>query len=556
MHKYIGLYLILILALTACAGEHELPEATASSDHGTTGYGSTLGTVALDSSCNEQASKHLNEGLALLHHMTYEDARTAFSAAAESDSECALSYWGQAMTFIHPLWPDQPSAEQFLKGQELIVTAKSASQKTKREDAYINAVAAYFENGTERTEPERLASFEQGWATTHEAYPDDVEAMAFYALAHMATASPSDKTFEKQRRAGEIARRVLEAIPDHPGGHHYTIHAYDLPTLADNALDVARNYGKIAPEVPHALHMPTHIFTRLGYWDESIDWNKRSAEAALKHPVNGNLSMHYMHALDYLAYAYLQQGKDEEAKGVERTMRAIDTGIQPHGAAAYTLSAVPARMALERQDWATASSLELLSPGGFTWDNFAPYEAITQFAKALGAAQAGELDVSEASVKRLEELWKKTKPQNAYWATQIEIQYIAAQAWLAYAKGDRDEALMLMKKSAALEGTTEKHAVTPGEVLPAVELLGTMLLDLNRPEEAFMAFETALARSPNRLNSLYGAGYAAELNGNMDSARDYYQQLLKLAPDAQLTQVAHAQAFMNDNEYQALNTGL
>ena len=542
--KHVLQLFTFLIFFSACNSERSAPEK-ANAD---TGYG-MLGTVNFPTSCNSLAAPHMNEGLALLHHMTYEDAHNAFASAAELDPDCGLSYWGQAMTYVHPLWPDQPTAEQFRKAEELLSLARNSSNITDREAAYVDALAAYMEPGVEGTEQERLSAFEKGWESAYHTYPDDVEVMALYALAHMATASPSDKSYEKQHRAGELAAHVLEQVPDHPGGHHYTIHAYDLPALANRALAAARNYGKIAPEVPHALHMPSHIFTRLGYWDESIEWNSRSAEAALNHPVGDKLSMHYLHALDYLAYAYLQQGKDDEARNVKAEMLAINQGIQLHAAAAYTMSAVPARLALERQAWDEAAALTLFSPDDFSWESFAPFEAITRFSQALGAAHTGNLDQAEKAVQRLDELLQKTRESNAYWATQIEVQYLGAQAWLAYAKGNQDGALELMQQSAALERTTEKHAITPGEVLPSVELLGMMLLELGQPAEAMDAFETALVRSPNRLNSLYGAGYAAELTGNTEQALGYYTELMTLTEGSttELEQIAHARSYLLDN---------
>jgi hypothetical protein len=271
-------------------------------------YGDRLGTVKFEVSCNLEAQRLMARGLALTHHMTYSGARRVFEAAAQADGNCAMAYWGQAMSLIHPLWSDAPSEEVFKKGQALLKEARARGPKTEREKAYIAAVEAYFAVGKQKNEKPNLVAFEKGWAEVHRRFPDDLEAASFYALSHMAIADPSDKTYAKQKKAAEIAQMVKKKIPDHPGAHHYIIHAYDYPPLAILALPTARNYGNIAPAVPHALHMPSHIFTRLGYWPESITMNLRSAAAALKHPARGMVSLHYVHAMDYMAYAHLQRG--------------------------------------------------------------------------------------------------------------------------------------------------------------------------------------------------------------------------------------------------------
>jgi len=509
-------------------------------------YGDQLGTVDFSVSCNQTASQRAARALALLHHMTYESARHEFAAATKIDPECAMGYWGQAMTFIHPLWSDPPTEVDFEKGRALVKEAKSRGHQTEREKAYIAAVEAYYQEGWNLNETANLASFEQGWEKVHEQFPDDPEAAALYALAHLAT-NPTDKTYATQKRAGAIARTVLDRIADHPGGHHYLIHAYDYPPLAEEALPVARNYGKIAPAVPHALHMPTHIFTRLGLWEESIEMNQRSAAAALKSPVNSKVSLHYPHALDYLAYAYLQRAEDEQAKQVADTLAAQEGPYQVEIAVPYTLAAVPARLALERQQWEKAAALEVRTPASVPWDQFPATEAITHFARALGAARSGNPEAARQSISTLETLRDRAAETSQYWAKQIEIQRLMAEAWLIYRQGKKDEALEMMRHAAALEASTEKHPVTPGEVLPAQELLGDMLLDLDRYEEASTAYQAALNRSPNRFNSLYGAGRAAELKGDSSQAALYYRKLVEVTTkaDVEPLRLQQARAFLS-----------
>jgi tetratricopeptide (TPR) repeat protein len=505
-------------------------------------YGDKLGTVHLPVSCSKPTQLLMEHGVALLHHMTYSDARKVFEAATAADPECAMGYWGQAMTFIHPLWSDPPSEIDFKRGLALINKAKTLGQKTEREMAYITAVEAYYAKGWNRVETANLASFEEGWKNVYQQFPEDLEAACFYALAHMAMADPGDKTYTKQRRAGAIAEKVLTHIPDHPGAHHYTIHAYDYPPLAEKALGAARSYGKIAPEVPHALHMSTHIFTRLGLWQESIAWNKRSAAAALKHPVGDAISLHYLHALDYQAYAYIQRGEDRKAKQVQDILNALEGPYQVHTAASYTLAAIPVRLALERKEWADVVSLEPRTPSNYPWDRYPAMEAITHFARALGAARNGNVQMAGQALKNLEALQKQAAKNSAYWAKQVEIQRLSAMAWLEYQKGAQEEALNIMRRAAELETSTEKHPVTPGEILPARELFADMLLDMGRYKEAQVEYEATLERSTNRFNSLYGAGRAAELAGNKGEAAEYYQKLLEIAADAdtERPQLKHA----------------
>lgn len=457
-----------------------------------------------------------------------------------------MAYWGQAMTYIHPLWTDPPTEEKFRHGEELMKKAGSLQSSTPEEQAYIAAAASYYRAGRQSTESANLAAFADGWEQAHQQHPDDLEAASFYALALLGIADPHDKTLARQQRAADIVASVRERVPEHPGAHHYIIHAFDYPPLADQALQVARHYGDIAPDVPHALHMPTHIFTRLGLWKESIEWNERSAAAALKQPVAGEVSMHYLHALDYLAYAHLQLGQDKKAREVLRTLEAIDQPMQVEIAVPYTLAAVPARLVLERQQWARAAELEPRVPESYPWDRFPAMEAITWFARAIGAARSGDAAAAETALEKLTPLRNAAAESSTYWATQIEIQSTAAAAWLAHAEGDDEEALALMQEAAALEASTEKHPVTPGEVLPAAELLGDLLLELGRYADARKAYHTSLARSPNRFYSLSGAARAAELDGDSAAAGRYYRDLVALAGDSgsALAPVQHARSYL------------
>jgi len=511
--------------------------------------GQPLGTVQFPSSCEPAAQEHLERGLALLHHMTYLEAEASFRAAAEADPECAIAYWGMAMTSVHPLWPDVVPPEEIAAGRELLDQAAHASNTSEREQGYIEALRAYHGGeGDEPTELDRLSAFQAGWAAVHERFPDDPEASLFYALSLLGTASPSDKTYENQRAAGAIAQEVLAEIPKHPGAHHYTIHAYDFPPLAEGALETARNYDDVAPENSHALHMTSHIFTRRGLWPDSIAFNIRAADAASERTPSGMVSMHRMHALDYLTYAYLQGADDVAAEEVLEVMKGIEPPYHNHAATAYSFAAVPARIALERHAWDEAAGVEPGWPAEVPWDQYPHLLAIPYFAQAMGATRSGDYAAAEAAIGELAELHQAASGlQGAYdWGIQVEIQKLAAEAWLAYEQGETDRALELMQQAAEKEASTEKNPVTPGEVLPARELYGDMLLATEDYAAALSEYEAALERSPNRFNSLFGAGRAAELAGDEEVAAAYYRQLLEIAsePTGERTELDHAQQYL------------
>jgi len=556
IYRY-GLFLVVATLLTAVifSQETNLTLSVAEAlEIQNDNYGDKLGTVNFPTSCSDEAKPQLERGLALLHHMTYGGARTAFGVASPIDPDCAMSYWGQAMTYIHPLWSDAPSKADFASGQTLVDKARNRGRKTDRENAYISAVAAYYEKGWNKNESANLQSFEAGWENVYRRYPEDIEAACFYALAHIATANPGDKTYVKQKQAGTIAENVLSRVPDHPGAHHYITHAYDYPSLAPKALDVAHRYGEIAPDIPHALHMPTHIFTRVGLWQESIVMNRRSAEAALKHPAGSEISLHYPHALDYLMYAYLQQGDDQNAMRVMEELSRPEGAYQLHIAASYSFTAIPARYVLERQQWAEAATLDPKSPQNYPIEKFPAMDATTYFARALGGARSGNPTAANQALEMLTALHEKSKNSSAYWAKQVEIQRLSAMAWLMYYENRKDEALKVMKKAAEIESSTEKHPVTPGEILPARELLADMLLDMGRYQEAQVEYEAALKRSAKRFNSLYGAGRAAELSNNRNQAVWYYEKLVEITKgvNTDRKQFKHAKLYLTQNQVSSL----
>lgn len=492
-----------------------------------------FGTVNFPVGCAPSASVTMEQAVAQLHHMMYANARTLFREAETADPECAIALWGIAMTYIHPLWPDRPSPEVLIIGADLAARAAAIGGHDAREEGYIATTSAYFEYGENLSEEERLLKFESSWQALHQANPADLEAQAFFALAQLARVEPGDKSYAKQLRAGAMAEAVLLQVPDHPGAHHYIIHAYDFPGLAERALPVARNYGVVGPEVPHALHMMSHIFTRLGLWDESIEWNRRSANAAWQLGEEaGAISLHYQHAMDYLAYAYLQTGEDDLALGVVKDMASLTPPFSAlnRDAQAFALAAVPARYALERRDWEAAASLESRNPAEFPWEQrHAPYVALTHFARGMGLAHESRFEEAWQEVATLAEIRNNAQDSAPYWANQVEIQRLSVEAWNRYLGGDSAGGLNLMRKAARLEAGTEKSPVTPGEVLPAAELLGDMLYSLKKYDEALATYRLALERSPRRLNSLYGAGQALERMGDPEAAGAYYAEIAGMA---------------------------
>ena len=519
--------------------------------------GDELGTIHFPVSGTPDAQAHAVRGVKLVHHMMYPEAEREFAAAAAADPACALAYWGRAMSLVHPLWPDAPTEAERKLGAEHIRRGLACPPATPREQAYLETMDRYFAASAAGDHPARLKALDEAWGALAERFPDDLDAVAFSALYHLAPARflAKDQSHRLQIEAAARLQKVLAQLSDHPGAQHYKIHAYDFPLLADRALEVCDTYSSIAPDVPHALHMPTHIFTRRGLWDKSIEFNLRSAEAARKLGRNaGALNGHLTHALDYMAYAYLQRGQYREADAVRRQVLSFAgpySSVQLT-AMAFAFAAIPARCALERQAWSEAAALPLHQPASFAWGNqYLNCDSIVYFARAIGAARSGNPDAARSEIAGLERVQRGLAEANrvSYWASQAETQILAARAWVAFNAKAPDEAIALMRRAAALEATTDKEAVTPGEVLPAGDLLGDMLLEAARPTEALTAFEAVLAASPNRLNTLYGAGQSAARAGNTAKAREYYQQLVNVAAagDDGIQRVENARAFLAKN---------
>ena len=505
------------------------------------------GTVQFVDGCGEKTDSLIRFGLALLHHMTYEDAEYTFDRIIADDPDCFWGHWGKAMTYIHPLWPDHLTEDQMTRGYILSQKALSLAKKP-NEKLYGAALAAFYQKG-DLAKPDRLSAFQKGWVEAHAQLPDDPEAELFNGLFRLAVVSPADKTFAIQTEVGASAERLLAKYPDHPGAFHYAIHAYDVPPLATKALNVARNYGKIAPEIPHALHMPSHIFTRLGLWDESIEWNTRSAKAALRLPYGDKVSPHVFHALDYLVYAHLQYGEDDKARDIVKGVDTLTLAYFVSPVTAYSLAAMKARLALENRKWEEAANLPIPDTSKFAWSKFPQYEALIYYARGIGGARSGKPEIANQSLERLDQLQKNLgdTPQTKYWHDQIEAEKLAVKAWIAFATNHKDDGLALIKQAADLEDATQKNPVSPGELLPIREQAGDMLMEMGQPKEALVHYRQTNTTRPNRFNTVYGAAKAAEESGDAAAAKEFYAKLLSLKGDEPTNreQFAYAEKMVN-----------
>jgi hypothetical protein len=495
-----------------------------------------LGTVSFPTTCAPAVQKQFERSVALLHSFGYEEAARSLAAVTQADPGCRMAYWGVAMSLYHPLW-EKPSAAALKEGWDAIEKAKSPAPRTQREQDYIAALEVFYKDSDKLDHATRAQAYEHAMEQVYSHYPEDREAAVFYALSLLgtATALPPDKTYSRQRKAGAILEKVFAEQPDHPGVAHYIIHSYDYPPLAERAMNAARSYSKIAPSAPHALHMPSHIFTRLGLWQDSITSNLASAAAARDYAARLHMQGHWtqeLHAMDYLEYAYLQTGEETEASRVLQELNAIQS-IEPRDLNGfYAQAAIPARYTIERRQWSEAAGLKPQS---------SPYpatEAITYWARALGSAHSGDAAEAAQNVEKLSEIHAAlVASKESFWASHVEIQHLEASAWLEHARKNEGEAFRLMRAAADLEDSTEKHPVTPGPVLPAHEMMGDLLLELNQPESALKEFETSLHSSPGRFNGLYGAGRAAELADHPEQAKQFYAQLVESCEQANTKRV-------------------
>jgi tetratricopeptide (TPR) repeat protein len=536
----IGYTAVLLLAPAVLAQEHE-------HSHGA----EALGEVHFPTACRD-VDAEFTRAVALLHSFGYEEARRAFRAVEAKDPTCAMAYWGIAMTWYHPIWAP-PNSQELAAGTAAASEAARLPANTERERGYVAAIGVFYRDSDHLSQQVRAGAYSNAMEQLSKQFPDDHEAQIFYALSLLGTVPPDDASFANQKKAAAILNALLPLEPRHPGIAHYMIHSFDYPQLAADALPAARAYSKIAPDSPHALHMPSHIFTRLGLWQDSIASNVASAEAgrrlvAQRHP--GSASMDTLHALDYLEYAYLQTGDEAAARRVLAEAAEAKTFDDPTFAAGYALAAIPARFALERRDWKAAAQLQPPS-ATLPWASFPYAPATTYFAQAIGASRIGDLDGARSALRRIETIHAGLQaspiPGPYNWADQVESARLAATAWLTFAEGRKDEALDAARAAAELEERTGKHPVTPGPPLPARELLGDMLLEIDRPAEALTAYEASLRGAPNRFNSLFGAAHAAELSQNTERARTLYATLIaQCIGDSPRPELVQARKFIGE----------
>jgi len=499
-----------------------------------------LGSVAFSTSCSAAAQPIFLRGVAWLHSFEYEQAESSFNQAAAADPSCAMAHWGVAMSLYHPLWAP-PSPAELERGRTAVAKALAAPARNQRERDFVTAIALFYRSSDKLDHKTRALAYNAAMKALHERYPDDREAAVFYALSQTAAGTfDKDPTFTREKDAAAILARVLEAEPDHPGVAHYLIHSFDYPALAELAVPAAKRYAGIAPDSAHAQHMPSHIFTRLGMWEESIASNLKS-EAAAREMVRkkgfDGASREALHAMDYLAYAYLQTGQDSKARQVFADLNAIQKVDEPVFSVAYAATAIPARLALERRQWTDAARLELPANVGrlAPLENFQWAAAHVRFARAVGAARSGDAASARQEITKLAEIEQKLQvPAGSYdWKAQVGIARQIGGAWLARAERRNDEAVAIMRSAADLDDSLEKHPVTPGAILPAREQLGELLLELERPADALREFEASLKRAPRRLAGIYGAARAARLSGDAAKARQYYAELVELTKNGE-----------------------
>lgn len=541
---------ILLVSLTSCKNNTSNPDlASLGLLRGELQLcGSEFGDVSFSEFCSYETRETFNLGIALLHSFEYTEAEKAFAKVIEADPDCAMAYWGVAMSMYHGLWA--PPEESILKkGVRLLAVAEKLS-KSKKAERYLEAIGAFYKDWETVDNQTRKLRYAQKMDAMYQENKDDIEVAVFYALSLQASALPTDKTYAKQRAAGNLLEALFKKEPNHPGIAHYIIHAYDYPELAELGLNTARRYADIAPNSAHAQHMPSHIFTRLGLWEESISTNINSASSAVCYAESTNPGAHWdqeVHAVDYLVYAYLQTGNNELANEQYNYLKSFKNIFPANFASAYPAAAIPARIAVENKNWEEASKIQLLQFEELEWEKFPWQKALLHFAKALGTIHTNDLKTAEGELHLLGSIEQELIASgDAYSANQVAIQVKAIEAWLQLKKGNKAEAISLMKSAAEMESMTSKHPVTPGEIVPADELLADMLLAVNKPIEALATYELNLKRRPNRFNGIYGAASAAKQAGNNEKAALYFDQLLNLTKNSNSNrpEIAEAKAFV------------
>ncbi len=506
--KYMYLFLAGVLLLVVSSNSNDV----------------SASEVMFDNSCSADVKNDINRGVTLLHSFEYPETTKIFAQIISNEPECAIAYWGSAMSIWHPLWAP-PNKNDLIAGAKILAKTKGLITSS-RERAYIEALNVFFSSTDVFSNRKRAVDYSKAMNIIYEKYRDtDVDAIVFYALSLLGSADPRDKTYANQYKSGALLKFAQQTQPAHPGILHYIIHSYDFPGLAHLALEDAKVYAMAAPDSSHAQHMPSHIFTRLGDWERSIASNHVSTDSAAKYTQRAHLDGHYdegLHSMDYLLYAMLQTGRDAEALALlDRLVKIRKTNTE-NFKVAFTYAASRARYALERRAWNEASTIELVRLNDFPWKDFPWAESIHYFARGVGAARDGNISKANESLARIRQLYANL-PDNAplYWRVEVKVQADIVSSWIMLKNDDVERALELALKAAEDEDAVDKHPVTPGEILPARELYADMLLEVMKYPDALQQYQAVLKGSPNRLNALLGAAISAGKSGDSDLANEY-----------------------------------
>jgi tetratricopeptide (TPR) repeat protein len=490
-----------------------------------------LGKVTFPTSCDAKVQAQFERGVAMLHSYWFTEARKVFDGILQQDPSCAMAYWGLAVNYLGNSLAGAPSPKDVTAATEAVDKARTIGAKTPRERDWIEAIGVYYRDADKTPVNARLAAYTRAMEQMTQRYPDDFEAWTYYALALQASAPKNDKTYASQLKSAEILERLYKQNPEHPGVAHYLVHAYDYPPLADKGIKIAVAYGRIAPAAPHARHMPSHIYSMVGMWEESIASNRSAIE----------IQPDYYHATDFMVYAHLQLAQDARAKVLVDTIAALPRQDYPNIAVFTAVAVVPARYAVERGDWAGAAALPVVTTGRPQADS------LVRFTRGLGMARGGDLAGAKREIQAMQELRAALEKSNqSYWADRTEEQMLAVSAWVALAEGKGDEALKLMRAAADGEDGSIKHVAMENRLYPMRELLGELLLHQGQAAAALREFEASLKENPNRYRGLYGAARAAELSGDRQKAVGYYEKLVALAvkADTARPEIARARTFL------------
>ncbi len=528
MNTWYRLSLVVVLAtLSLSAPAGQAPGNTGTAARG----GDAIGTTDFHANCLEGVRADVDHALGLMHHMMYTQARAEFEAITKADPDCAMAHWGVATTLFQPLWGTTPNAADITLGRQSVENARKATD-IERERLLIEATAAFFEPDTDQVR-ERLAGWIEGMDAAYDAFPDDLNVASLYALSRLTLALSAEDRQALHDEAEAVLRAAWENEPTHPGAVHYSIHATDADGRAANATEIVDSYTEIAPSVPHALHMPSHIYVRLGDWPRTIDWNQQSAKVAVEHKMQGATSFHYIHATDYLVYGHLQRGEDSAALGIWEGAQA-NGPHQGNFPGAFHLASIPARLAVETRNWEAAAAITPRAVDYIDWDKFSWPEAVSWFARGLGAVHTGDVETAREAEQRLATLAENARSAaDQRFSTYIEVDRRILAGWIANAEGDPERAIELMRSAGELEATVEKHPVTPGALLPPYEALGDVLLAQGRPAEALVAYQQSNRIWPQRYNTLAGAARAADAAGDSEAAAQWSRRLLEAAPGSE-----------------------